>query len=49
MKEKLVHKLITLTQEDKEAIEKIAKEETMTSNQLIRLIIRKYLKMREEK
>lgn len=44
---KLVAKLIQISQEDKEAIEKEAIEKRMTSNQLIRTIIAEYLKKKE--
>lgn len=42
--EKLVPKLIQLNENDKEALEKIAKEKCMTSNQLIRFIIKEFIK-----
>ena len=41
---KLIPKLLQIDEKDKEAIEKIAKEKRMTSNQLIRMIIAEYLK-----
>ena len=41
---KLIPKLIQISEEDKEALEKVANEKCMTSNQLIRLIIKEFLK-----
>ena len=41
---KMVSKLISITEEDKALLEKIAKDKCMTSNQLIRFIIKEFLK-----
>lgn len=41
---KLIGKLVQLDEKDKKAIDKLAKEKRMSSNQLIRLIIENYLK-----
>lgn len=39
----LIPKLILISEEDKEKLEKLAQEKRMTSNQLIRIIIADYL------
>ncbi len=41
---KLIPKLIQISEDDKEKLEEIAKEKCMTSNQLIRLIIKEFIK-----
>ena len=40
----LVNKLITLNEKQKDELEKMAKTKSMSTNQLIRIIIDEYLK-----